>query len=154
MKKINLCCDKKNKYFFEIIFQEVKKYYSDDEFIQCEKIDNDTIILQLLSDKKMIPADVDFLFNNLGMRCGISGKNYYMQIDEKIYNRFEYENFIKLAEENGIKFGIVKYILMFELTFPLSFWSLTKQKKIFQQIFQQQCQVLTAMLLNKGENGL
>lgn len=142
--KIELQFDKKTKNFSEIVIKELKLLQPDVEIVTAGEGDN---VWHLFGEKSKISDDVKLIFDNLGMCCGVKGQDYFLKIDGEVYNRLQYEEFIKLAKRYGIKLGASRYWLLVQLTFPFNFWSLTKQQSIIAKIRRQQYRLLTAICL-------
>ena len=85
------------------------------------------------------------IFSDLKMQITKEEDTYYLAVLENKYDRVEYEKFLRLAKDRGIELGSNLWLLM-QLTFPMEFWSMTKQQSIQKKIALQQFQVLGHIL--------
>lgn len=148
MNKINLQYNNKTKDFVDVVVKELAKRLSQAEVITDKnKYATDGVVWHLCSAKDNLPDGIVWQFNDLAMRCGVYDNEYFLQVDEGVYNRLEYEKFVQQAESLGLDFGVGKYWLMLQLTFPLEFWSLSKRQNIAAKIRRQQFRFLTVVCL-------
>jgi len=85
------------------------------------------------------------LFADLSMQIVKQQEEYYLVVLKSQYDRLEYEKFLALCKDKGVNVGSNMWTTM-QLTFPMEFWSLTKQQSILNKIARQQFQFLATVL--------
>lgn len=96
----------------------------------------------LLSGKE---AEGEQLFADLSMQIVKQHDEYYLVVLKSQYDRLEYEKFLALCKNKGVDVGSNMWTTM-QLTFPMEFWSMTKQQSIMNKIARQQFQFLATLL--------
>lgn len=98
MSKINLQYNNKTKNYVQAVARELARRLPQTEIITDKnKYTVDGVVWHLCSAKDNLPADIVWQFNDLSMRCGVHNKEYFLQVDDGVYNRMEYEKFVQQA---------------------------------------------------------
>lgn len=85
------------------------------------------------------------LFDELAMQVVKKDGEYHLVVLKSRYDRLEYEKFLQMCKEKGVPVGSNVWTTM-QLTFPMEFWSLTKQNSIMNKIAKQQFLFLATVL--------
>jgi len=90
-------------------------------------------------------AEGEQLFADLSMQIVKQHDEYYLVVLKSKYDRLEYEKFLALCKNKGVDVGSNMWTTM-QLTFPMEFWSMTKQQSIMNKIARQQFLFLATLL--------
>lgn len=90
-------------------------------------------------------AEGEKIFDELAMQVVRKEGEYYLVVLKSRYDRLEYEKFLQMCKEKAVPVGSSMWTAM-QLTFPMEFWSLTKQQSIMNKIAKQQFMFLATVL--------